>query len=496
MNLLQRSLCRRFAVVEPLAAPLDPSWNERALGKADAERLARVMAIRQGLCQCSAHAHSELSLGLMALAARFDQKPGDKLPDELLLQAIKYITMHEVGHTLGLRHNFKESSMLTHDQLNNTDITRKQGLVGSVMDYVPVNLAPKGVKQGDFYTTTLGPYDYWAIEYAYKPLTGGTDSEVTDLKKVASRAAERGLAYGTDEDLMAAADPLINQWDLGNDPMKHAQDRMALAEELMRGLAERVVENGEGYQRARQAFSLLLRQYGDAAALTARFVGGEYLHRDHKGDPNARDPHVPVRAAKQREALAFLQKHILTDEPFHFPPELLRKLASERWLHWGTEFQAMRGVEFPIHDRINRVQRVVLDELLDAETLARVQNVALKADNEDTPLTLAEVFRSLSDSIWSDLPATDKAAAAKSSIIRRNLQREYLKDLSFIVLRGYGPPDARSLARMHLRDASKRIDLALADKKLAADDTVRAHLEESKEQIAKTLGAALQASQP
>src|SRR5262249_7030646 len=110
--------------------------------------------------------------------------------------------------------------------------------------------------------------------------------------------------------------------------------------------------------------------------------------------------------------------------------------------------------------------------------------------------TVAEIFRSLTDSIWADLPNGDKGIGVKSSMIRRNLQREYLKDLSNIVLRGYAPADARSLARMHLRDTAKRIDSALGDKKVSMDDTLRAHLEESKEQIAKVLAANLQAANP
>ncbi len=471
-------------------------WNDRPLSKEDADQLARIKAIRQGLCQCAAHKHSELHLAMMTLAARANLKPGDKLPDELVLQAIKETAMHEVGHTLGLRHNFKASTMLKNDQLHNIDITRKQGLTGSVMDYSPVNLAPKGVKQGDFFTTTIGPWDYWAIEYAYKPLGNNTEADVAELKKIAQRGAEAGLDYGTDEDLFTTHDPLVNQWDLGSDPMKFAQDRMAIAEELLKGLADRVVDSGEGYQRARQAFALLLRQYGDGAFLTAKFVGGEIVNRDHKGDPNGRDPQVPVKPGRQREALAFLQKHILTDQPFNFPPDLLRKLAANRWLHWGTELEVMRGVEFPVHDRVLAIQRIVLRELLHPSTLTRVQNLALKAEPNDSPLQMSEVFRTLTDSIWIDLPNGDKAANGKSSIIRRNLQREHLKDLSLLVLRNNAPPDARSLARMHLRDISKRVIQALNDKKVSLDDTVRAHLEESKEQIAKVLGAAIQAQQP
>src|SRR5277367_2618277 len=147
--------------------------------------------------------------------------------------------MHEVCHTLGLRHNFKASTMLKNEQLHDLNITRKQGLVGSVMDYAPTNIAPKGVKQGDYFTTTIGPYDYWAIEYAYKPLSGGTDGEVEELQKIASKSAAPGNDYGTDEDMYATPDPLINAYDLGADPMKFAEERILLAEELLKDLSEK-----------------------------------------------------------------------------------------------------------------------------------------------------------------------------------------------------------------------------------------------------------------
>jgi hypothetical protein len=465
------------------------SWNDKPGDDPYATMRAQFKAYRSGLCQCASHKQSELGLALAAMAARLDLKPGDKMPDEMVQQAVKETVMHEVGHTLGLRHNFKGSTMLKNDQLHNLDITRKQGLVGSVMDYNPVNLAPKGTKQGDFFTSTIGPYDYWAIEYGYKPLGGGTEGEKGDLAKIASRSAESGLDYGTDEDLFTP-DPNINQWDLGSDPLKFAQDRMLLAEELMKGLADRVVEKGEGYQRARVAFSKMLQQYGNAAYLAAQFVAGEHVNRDHKGDANARDPFVPVPSARQREALKFLQERILTDKPFGFPPELLRKLAADRWLHWGNEHAFMGGVTFPLNDRILGIQRVCLVELLHDQTLDRLQDQAAKSDQGGC-LTIAEVMRALTDSTFADLPAAaDKPGTEKSSIIRRNLQRAYVAALSRQVLRGT-VPDARSLARMHLRDLNKRIDFALNDKKSPPEDTVRAHLEETKEQIAKVLGASI-----
>ena len=171
-------------------------------------------------------------------------EPKNELPEEFVGQAIKDIVMHEVGHSLGLRHNFKASTMLTADQLNDTAITHVKGLVGSVMDYSPINIAPKGKKQGDYYTTTIGPYDYWAIEYAYKPIDG---DEAAELKKIAARAPEHDLVYATDEDSFLNDDPYVNRWDLGSDPCEFGKDRIALATELLerpgrpRGQGRRIV---------------------------------------------------------------------------------------------------------------------------------------------------------------------------------------------------------------------------------------------------------------
>ncbi len=110
--------------------------------------------------------------------------------------------------------------MLTADQLNDTAITRSKGLVGSVMDYSPVNIAPKGKKQGDYYSTTIGPYDYWAIEYAYKPVDG---DEATELKKIAARAPEHDLVYATDEDAILERRPLRQSLGPGRGPVRIRQ---------------------------------------------------------------------------------------------------------------------------------------------------------------------------------------------------------------------------------------------------------------------------------
>lgn len=508
--------------LHPLAFRGSPlGWNDkddRLPLTPEARAMQRQHAIRNGYCQCAAHKRGELALAVFGLAAQMALKDGEKVPDELLQQAVKETTMHEVGHTLGLRHNFKASTVLPNDKLHDTAITRKQGLVGSVMDYNPANIAPPGVKQGDYFTTTLGAYDYWAIEYAYKPLSGGTEGEIAELKKIASRSADPSLVFGTDEDVYGSSDPFINRWDMGSDPMQFGKDRIKIAQDLLGKLAEKAVENGESYSRLRLAFGQVMRSYGNAAYLTARHVGGIVVNRDFKGDPNGRDPLVPVQTEKQRDALNFLKANILTDKPFNFPPELLRKLANEKWSHWGTGFH-MGGGEYPVNQRILAIQETVLDELLDSETLGRIQNTAGLVNKDVKPLTVAEVFRGLTDSIFIDLPVDGKASAEKSSVVMRNLQRVYLGRLagmvvgpkgdldSFLIFLGTTsevPPDAKSLARKHLRDIGKRIDESLkiddaAAKKVEGkpmDDAARAFLEESRDRIAKILNANVTANEP
>jgi hypothetical protein len=486
------------------------NWNDRAADDVERSRLRdRLDECRSGLCQCGTHLRYELEMGALALSDRGIVKSNEGVPEKLLQQAVKFVVMHEVGHTLGLRHNFKASTMLKNEQLHDTSVTSVKGLVGSVMDYTPINLAPKGVKQGDYFSSTLGPYDYLAIEYAYKPLDGGAESEREKLREIAKKLPQPGNDYATDEDLMGSSDPLVNVWDLGADPMKFGEDRIHLSSELLKGLAERVAEKGEGFQRVRQAFDLLLRQYANGAFLVVHHVGGVHMNRDHRDDPDGRDPFVPVKADKQREALRFVQEHVLTDKPFQYAPELLRKLASDRWVHWGTDWWGLSSVEYPLNERILEIQRTALNHCFDPAVLGRVQNSAVQTKGDDKPLQVAEIFRSVTDGVWSDLAPPVDGKTESSSVVRRNLQREHLKKLADLVL-GHNqndfviiyffsdtpppPPDAKSLARMHLREISARIDGALK-RKDGVDDTTRAHLEECHERIAKVLSASMQVSE-
>jgi Met-zincin/Domain of unknown function (DUF5117) len=442
-----------------------------------------------------------------------DKKDKDKeikLPEEFLGQAIKEVVMHEVGHSLGLRHNFKASIMLRPDQINDTSITRVKGMTGSVMDYNPINVAPKGQKQGDYASTTIGPYDYWAIEFAYSEVQGNQEAE---LKKIAARSPEPELAFATDDDFMNN-DPQVNTYDLTSDTLAYGKMRMTMASELLKDLDQKVVKNGQSWARLRSAFMSCVSQFGNGAYLASEYIGGQSINRDFKGDDKARDPITPISGARQREALKLLVDQILGDKSFQFSPALLRKLVTESWQDSG--FSYFGSLDYPIYQMILNIQQIVLDQCLNSGVLERIQNQELQSNAGSDPIKIAEIFRALSDGIFSEVGSpTDRTSPYTISTIRRNLQREYVKRLGamvlgpknepffgnyrFILILGGSssvPPDAKNLARLHLDETSQKIDKLLQQNERKFDDTTLAHLKEIRFGIDRVLKAGLNANEP
>jgi hypothetical protein len=448
----------------------------------------------------------QIGFATAVLTARGDiAAPGQGLPDELIAQGLKEVVMHEVGHTLGLRHNFKASSWKTLAEMDDPVKSVAEGTVASVMDYTPANIAPKGAKQGLYYPQTIGPYDYWAIEYGYKQVQG---DEAAELKKIASRSAEPGLDYATDEDTRGGidSDPLVNRFDFGKEPLEFARRQTKNSAEMWSKVVERAVGDGDGYQRARQAFGMLLSEYWRTLAFVARYPGGIYVNRDHKGDANGRPPFKPVEAAKQREAMKLLSESAF-NLPALPPPDVLNALAATRWSHWGM--REPRRLDYPVHAQIEQMQANVLSQLLSTSTLARLHDSELKVAADADAYTLAEHLRSIVESIfteWREAPKPGEYNNRKPYIssIRRNLQRTTLKRLAGLVNAASGgnslaallsggtggiPEDARTIVRMHLTELEKQITALLAAQDVKLDDYSRAHLLDSQERIHKLLTA-------
>ncbi|MBI4513112.1 MAG: zinc-dependent metalloprotease [Gemmatimonadetes bacterium] len=460
---------------------------------------------------CLAQLGKAHQLGVQyALLVGLGVLPGGKeMPEEYLGDAIRDLVMHEVGHTLALRHNFKASSGIPYDRLNDTQFTKEHGLTLSVMDYAPVNVAPDPKKQGHYWSKEVGTYDVWAIQYAYAPIhqqgsdgplaTSGQvmetpEDELTGLRKIAAQAAEPLHAYGTDEDNWLgsfAVDPVTNAWDLGSDPIRYGADRVAVITRVWPNLERRLISEGEGYQRLRGAVQSLIFERLNALAPVTKAVGGLYFARDHKGDPNARLPFTPVPAARQREAVQLLVRHAFAEDAFRFDPELINKMAPSRWSHWGgITFPFPVPVDFPVHSYVALVQGALLGELLSGPRLVRILDNEVRTPKGSEPYTLGELFGTLTSAVWTELGEPPQRPRAVNSF-RRNLQRMYLDRLVGLMVApgAFTPEDARSLARMHLKQLAGRIDGAL--KTPGMDDMTRAHLEESRARIERALNAEL-----
>ncbi len=423
-----------------------------------------------------------------------DKSKADAQEEKMLMQGLKETAMHEVGHTLGLRHNFKASSYRSLDEINDVEKMKGQPMVASVMDYNPANIVPKGKTQGDFFSTTIGPYDMWAIEYGYTP-----DSDKKAIDKIASRSGERALQYATDEDTRGIdSDPLTNRYDLGDDNLAYAKQRTELISDLWPKIIDRVVKDGEDYRKAREAFGVLLSQYGRSVHFASRYVGGVYVNRSHKGDKDAPTPYVVVDPKQQRAAMELVEQEIFSDKPFQFPPDLYNHLAASRWDHWGSDVPLRN--DYPVHEVIALWQGRILDQLLSSLTLARLHDSELKVPADQDAFTVPELIDNLTKSIFSEIDTlqggefTDRKPAVSS--LRRNLQRQYLTRLSNLAMGNtLAPADCQTVAFAELKSLQERMNKLLASN-VKLDDYTRDHLTESSARIGKVLDAHLQLRMP
>jgi hypothetical protein len=466
--------------------------------RAEQRRLPPYMQEARGLrtgCSLLGGMSQQLAVGASMMSGR---KFSDADLEKLMMQGLKEVTMHEVGHTLGLSHNFRASSFYSLADLNDVSKTKDTGIAMSVMDYIPANIVPADQTQGDYFSQTIGPYDMWAVEYGYKPLKGGSaEGELPELKKIAERSGDPKYAFSDDDDARSIdPDPRVNRYDLGNDPVAYAKSQAKLVAESLPNIVDGLTEKGEGYQKARRAFNVLIARQGEAMFFVSEVVGGMYVNRSHKGDDNAPAPFEVISAEKQHEALGLLEEQMFGDTPFNFPPELYSHLAASHWDHWGVT--PIERVDFPAHEFILMWQDRILSKLMSSLTLARIHDTELKVPDDKEALTTAELIQRLTKSIFAETESvksgefTDRKPAISS--LRRDLQRSYLRRLSRLALgQTSAPEDCQTIAYADLAALKKRID-ALLDRDMKLDSYSRAHLEESSARIAKVVDAKMSVS--
>jgi len=508
---------------------ISAAWVPRWSGQSD--RYVTPVAAAQAVLQADSLAHradadarlcsygEELgqSGGLVSAlqAARGEIAPGAEPTRAYIGQALKALVMHEVGHTLGLRHNFRGSAGASAAQLANKAWTSTHGLGVSVMDYSPPALASDPARQGDYYAPTIGSYDRWAIVYGYADVTGpapmrstpkgagpdaaawSPDIELNGLRAVASQAAEPAHLYGTDEDAGFGGyglDPTVSRYDQTDDPLGWARGRVALIDGLFDSLETRVVAPGQSYGRLRTAFTDLLNDRWYALLVTTKYLGGATTSRDHRGDPGARPAVVNVPVAQQRAALTFLADSGFGEAAYRFQPELLSHLAIDHWMHWGTSPGSGGRPDFPLHDWALTQQGSLLTQLLDPTVLARIRDAELRAAPGEATLGLPELYSTLTGAIWSEIGAGIRGRAVRPrnvSSVRRDLQRLYM---NLLIQTAVNPPvgtpeDARALARTTLLGLGADLDRALALPRPDLDAYTRAHFTDTRDRVARALDA-------
>jgi hypothetical protein len=431
-------------------------------------------------CRFGDHAAEQLGYAMDVLAARGEIDPDSPEARQFVLDYMKDVTMHEVGHTLGLRHNFRASHAVSAAQVADPDFTRREAFTGSVMEYAPINLPRPGEPAAAPFQTTLGPYDLWAIEYAYKPIA--PEAQAAELARIAARSGEPALAYGTDEDNFLGLDPEALMFDLGDDVMAFARRRFDIAQDLFRRQETRRLQPGDDYAGLRRSLSYAVRDAGRAAGILLRQVGGVRTLRDQ---PNTgRDPLQPVPAAAQRAALQLLSQRVLAADSLVVSAALQRKLAPD---YFERDESQTGATEYSLTQTVLDLQRSLLNRLMGDALAARVLDNEGQVSPPDKPLRLIELYTQLETDVWSEL-----AERADIPQPRRELQREYINRLVSLVLRPgtLTRSDARALVRSRAAALAQRIAQASQHKALSAD--ARAHLQDSVESLRSALAAPLQ----
>ena len=428
----------------------------------------------------------------LALKAGGRKPTGEQL-EKLICQGVKSVTVHEVGHSLGLRHNFKASTLFTMDELNDPEKTPQRA--GRLGDGLP---ADQPLAEGQASRATYFDARRSAL------MTTGRSSTATsrlsarkpsaELTKIASRGSEPSLQFATDEDADGfAPDPLTNRFDLSSDPAEFARRRVEVINQILPGILEGAVEPGEGYQHVRRAFRTLMAEHARVMGFVARYIGGSYEYRDHKGDPNGRPPFVVVEAKKQRDALALFDREVFGPEAYQIPTKLYNYLARAA----GPTGASTRG---PAGRGDSRVGAAMAGP--GAQPYPRADHALAAAGLGDEGarrpglLSGGRAAPGLTSAIFRETEKLQKGRFTNRtpaiSSLRHSLQQNYFQRLADLALgEADAPSDCQTVARAELEALETRLKQVLAGK-AKLDTYTHAHLSDLTARIRKVLDAAME----
>lgn len=344
-------------------------------------------------CNIGAELKMQYTAGLTTLEATNASPEEVKAMHE---QFLIYLIMHEMGHTLGLNHNMKSSQMLSPAEVHNTAITRKIGLIGSVMDYPAINISLDRSKQGDYYTTKAGPYDIWAIEYGYTPFNESEEEAM--LTKILSRSNDPKLAFGNDGDDMRAPgkaiDPRVNVNDMSSDAIAYAEERFKLVNNVMGKLVQKYTKPGQSYAELRARYSMLQGQRSGQINAVSRYIGGVYIDRSFPEQNSGNKPYTPTPYATQKKAMEVLTKYVFAPNAFEADTQVFPYLQMQRR---GFN-QPGNGEDFKVTNNFLGLQmNGALAHILNPITLQRINNTRLYGNEYGVVDVMGDLVKGIFD---------------------------------------------------------------------------------------------------
>lgn len=303
---------------------------------------------------------------------------GEVEKSKFLKESLKRLVLHEVGHTLGLNHNMKGSSIHPPEKIKNKEFMKTHTLCNSVMEYPAINFAYNEIEQTHYYDDKPGAYDLWAIEFAYSTAINDDEKEKARLNKILERSTDPMLVFGNDADDMRASgkgiDPMVNIYDLSNDPVSYGEERIKLIDDkLMPHLLEKFSKENQSYHELTTAYLVLTGEKFKQLRVMTRQIGGVYVNRAFEGQKTNTDPYTAVPKEKQKAAIEALNKYAFAPDALATDQKLIKHLQLQRR---GFNFFS-RSEDPKVHERILLIHQDLLSHLLHENVLARVTNTSI-----------------------------------------------------------------------------------------------------------------------